>query len=201
MPLIKNGRLAEDSWIHVGDEAPLASGVQAIVSLERWQAERETLTARNASLGLRLKSNQSPELVAEDLGRFDVIALEFPKFTDGRAYSNARVLRERYGFGGELRAVGQVLRDQLVFMLRSGFDAFEVAGGSTAEVWNEILAEISVFYQAAGDSRSPVSVLRRAQREAAPPKPLRHAAAKARKAVIKREAVGPPLESAGCAGS
>ena len=200
MPLIKDGRLAEDTWIHLGDEEPIAPGAHAIVSLERWQAERDTLATRNAPLGLRLKSDQSPELVAEDLGRFDVIALEFPKFTDGRAYSNARVLRERYGFNGELRAVGQVLRDQLVFMLRGGFDAFEVAGATTAEAWNEILAEISVFYQAAGDSRSPVWALRRAQRQAAPPKPVRHAAAKARTAVISREAAGPPLEPAGCAG-
>jgi uncharacterized protein (DUF934 family) len=123
MPLIKNDKLIEDSWVAANDDEPLPLAEAIIVSLERWQAARGELLSRNGRLGLRLKSDQSPVLVAEDLEHFDLIALEFPKFKDGRAYSYARLLRERYGYKGELRAVGEVLRDQLIFMHRCGFDA------------------------------------------------------------------------------
>src|SRR3546814_3790777 len=87
-------------------------GGDVIVTLEQWQAGRERLRGHNGRLGLRLKSDQSPAGIAEDLGHFQLVALEFPRFGDGRAYSYARLLRERYGFKGELRAVGNVLRDQ-----------------------------------------------------------------------------------------
>ena len=98
-----------------------------IVSLQQWQAHRADLLARGTPLGIRLHSDQSPELIAADVPHFALVALEFPKFRDGRAYSYARLLRERYGFKGELRAVGEVLLEQLFFMLRTGFDAFELA--------------------------------------------------------------------------
>ena len=161
MPLIKDDALVPDPWVSLGDEEALPEGAPAIVGLERWQAERETLIERNAPLGIRLRSDQPPKLVLDDLDRFAVIALEFPKFGDGRAYSYARLLRERYGFRGELRAVGNVLRDQALFMLRCGFDAFEVAEGTSIEGWRAALAEISVFYQPAEDGRRPVHALRR----------------------------------------
>ncbi|MCH8809777.1 MAG: DUF934 domain-containing protein, partial [Proteobacteria bacterium] len=121
---------------------------------------REALLQRNAPLGIRLRSDQPPKLVLDDLDRFAVVALEFPKFGDGRAYSYARLLRERYGYRGELRAVGNVLRDQALFMLRCGFDAFELAEDSALEGWRESLAEISVFYQPTADGRSPAHALR-----------------------------------------
>jgi uncharacterized protein (DUF934 family) len=92
------------------------------------------------------------ELLA-DLPRLALIALEFPKWTDGRAYSQARLLRERYGFEGELRATGQVLRDQFVFMLRAGFDAFEVKKDSDAAAFAAATKRYSVFYQPTGDGR------------------------------------------------
>ena len=165
MPLIKDGSLAEDPWVQLDDTAPVAPGQQAIVSLERWQAEREQLLQRNAPIGIRLRSDQSPALIAEDVTRFSVIALEFPKFTDGRAYSYARLLRERYGFTGELRAVGAVLRDQFVFMARCGFDAFELADTKAAEKvledWRDAAGEISVRYQPATDGALSVLALRR----------------------------------------
>src|SRR3546814_2142105 len=88
-------------------------------------SDLERLRGHNGRLGLRLKSDQSPAGIAEDLGHFQLVALEFPRFGDGRAYSYARLLRERYGFKGELRAVGNVLRDQFLFMLRCGFDALD----------------------------------------------------------------------------
>ena len=160
MPLIKDNELVPDPWVTLGDDEALPEGTPAIVSFERWQNEREALLQRNAPLGIRLRSDQPPKLVLDDLDRFAVVALEFPRFGDGRAYSYARLLRERYGYRGELRAVGNVLRDQALFMLRCGFDAFELAEDSALEGWRESLAEISVFYQPTADGRSPAHALR-----------------------------------------
>lgn len=165
MPLIKDGAIAKDPWVQLDDAAPIGPGDHAIVSLERWQAERDQLAQRNAPIGLRLRSDQSPALIAEEVTRFAVIALEFPKFTDGRAYSYARLLRERYGFEGELRAVGAVLRDQFAFMARCGFDALEVPDKGDAaqvlEAWRDATGEISVRYQPAADGTLSVLALRR----------------------------------------
>ncbi|MGH6930986.1 MAG: DUF934 domain-containing protein [Dongiaceae bacterium] len=160
MPLIRENGVASDPWVLLADDAELPADGAIIVSLTRWLAEREVLRARKSPLGIKLKSDQRPELIAEDIERFDLIALEFPKFTDGRAYSSARLLRERYGYSGELRAVGQVLRDQLQFMHRCGFDAFEIAATDAADKWRQALAEISVWYQSGADTRRPASVLR-----------------------------------------
>ncbi len=163
MPLIKDGKLADDPWIAADDDAgdaDVESPAPLIVGLETWRARRQALGARAAPLGLRLRSDEPPALVADDLEHFSLVALEFPKFTDGRAYSYARLLRERYGYGGELRAVGQVLRDQLLFMHRCGFDAFELADDDAARLWLEAMAEISVTYQPAADDRVAVTALR-----------------------------------------
>ena len=160
MALIKDNALRPDPWVSVADEAELPESDPAIVSFERWGRDRALLARRNRPLGLRLRSDQPPEGVADDLAAFDLIALEFPKFTDGRAYSYARLLRERYGFEGELRAVGNVLRDQLFFMRRCGFDAFEVADDVDLGAWLEALGEIDVVYQPAADDRRPFTALR-----------------------------------------
>ena len=169
MPLIKDGRVVEDTWLRLEDDAQPEPGTAVIVSLERWQAERETLAGRNAPLGLWLKSDQSPAGVAEDLGHFDLVALEFPKFNDGRAFSYGRLLRERYGFTGEVRAVGEVLQDQLLFMHRCGFDAFAVAADDALDRWAAAVGEISVWYQPTADGR-PFALSLRERRQAARPK-------------------------------
>ncbi len=167
MPLIKDGRPAEDTWVTLEDEAPLPHDRDLIVSLDRWQRDREALSRRNGRLGLRLRSDQPAALIAEDLQHFAVIALEFPKFTDGRGYSTARLLRERYGFRGELRAVGDVLRDQFLFLQRCGFDAFEVAGEGAPETWEQAVSEVSVYYQPTADGRASATALRRQRSVAA----------------------------------
>ncbi len=172
MPLIKDSQIVEDPWTTLEDEAPLTPGVWPIVSLERWQAERESLMEAGVPIGLRLRSDQSPRLIAEESEHFTVIALEFPKFTDGRPYSSARLLRERYGFKGELRAAGHVLRDQALFLVRCGFDAFEVPADISPDAWRAALARITVRYQAAADARSTAARLRR--RPAPPVKPAVH---------------------------
>jgi uncharacterized protein (DUF934 family) len=162
MPLIKDGRLADDPWLRLGDEDEVEAGVAVIVSLERWQAERETLAGRNAPVGLWLKAGQSPAEVADDLSHFGLIALEFPKFNDGRAFSYARLLRERYGYQGEVRAVGEVLRDALLFMHRCGFDAFAIDRDDAPAHWEAALAELSVWYQPTADGR-PFAMRERAR--------------------------------------
>ena len=159
MPLIREGALVEDSWTQAGDEEALPQG-PAVVSLTRWQAEREALIARNEPLGIRLKSSEAPEAIAGDVDRFDLICLEFPKFQDGRSYSHARKLRQRHGFTGELRAVGNVLRDQFLFMQRCGFDAFEVKDADAVRDWQRAMEEISVTYQPAADRRPTAIKLR-----------------------------------------
>lgn len=169
MPLIRHGRLVEDPWVAAADDAELPVAEAVIVGLERWRAEREALVARNGRLGLRLSSDQLPESVADDLDHFDLVALEFPKFKDGRAYSSARLLRERYGFTGELRAVGEVLRDQLSFMQRCGFDAFEISDALALDGWREAFSEITVRFQPATDRRPWAATLRRRTDEVQPP--------------------------------
>ncbi|MDP6691692.1 MAG: DUF934 domain-containing protein, partial [Alphaproteobacteria bacterium] len=104
---------------------------------------------------------QTPDLVATDLHRFGVIALEFAKFTDGRAYSQARLLRERHGYKGEIRAVGEVLRDQLTFMLRCGFDSFSLATPQQARTILEAVDDFAHWYQPAPDGRATIPTLRR----------------------------------------
>ncbi|PCJ61704.1 MAG: oxidoreductase [Rhodospirillaceae bacterium] len=161
MTLVSREGVLDDPWVCVADDAALPDAGAVIVSLERWQQDRQALLAWQGRLGIRLASDQPPEVIVEDLARFDLVALEFPRFGDGRAYSYARILRERYGFTGELRAVGEVLRDQLFFMLRCGFDRFEVPDQAKAEAWMDAFEEISVVYQPGADGRPWVPALRR----------------------------------------
>lgn len=161
MPLLKDGRLVEDPWRVVDDVSPLPASEPAIVSFARLQAERDVLLARSAPLGAKLRNTDAIDALAGVVDRLELIALEFPKFSDGRAYSQARALRERLGFAGELRATGDVLIDQALFMRRCGFDAYEIADAAKVPRFVEAFKTFSVFYQPAGDGRAPVSALRR----------------------------------------
>ena len=161
MPLLKHGRPAEDVWVAIGDDEALPADSPAILSVERWRRDREVLRGHNGPLGIRLDSDQSPALVAEDLSRFGLVVLDFPVFRDGRPFSYARLLRERYGFAGEIRATGHVLQDQYLFLHRCGIDALEVADAGVAERWRKALSEISAAYQPAADRRPWIGQLRR----------------------------------------
>jgi uncharacterized protein (DUF934 family) len=130
MPIFKGQGFVEDDWAIVENGAPLPAG-GAVVSKSRFIAERDTLAARNAPLGLILRAGENLDGLENDLERFALIALDIPKYTDGRAYSTARVLRERFKYAGELRATGDVLRDQIMFLHRVGFDAFDVTHEGT----------------------------------------------------------------------
>ncbi|MGO1117983.1 DUF934 domain-containing protein [Rhodovibrionaceae bacterium A322] len=157
---------ARDDWQVVERLEDLSDGQPALISLELWQSARDSLIGRNAPLGLKLESHQSPALLAEDLEHFSLLALDFPRYGDGRAYSYARLLRERYGFKEEIRAVGDVLYDQLHNMQRCGFTALEIPDDKV-DSWLAAFAELSNSYQPTGDGRLPVWALRRQARVSA----------------------------------
>jgi uncharacterized protein (DUF934 family) len=161
MPLLKDGKLAEDPWHKIVNGEALPSDGPVVVPFERWRVDRDKLLGRNTPLGIRLANTQSVAELASDIERLELIVLEFPKFVDGRAYSQARLLRERYGYRHELRATGNVLRDELQFMQRCGFDAFEIDDPKALESWQAAIKEIDVFYQPASDNRATVRDLRR----------------------------------------
>ena len=156
MPLLKDGKLINDPWTHIADEVAIPASGAVIVGLKRWRDERDALIKRKDPVGVRLQSDHTAGDVAEDLEHLGVVALAFPVFKDGRAYSNARRLRERHGYTGEIRAIGNVLRDQYLFMQRCGFDALEVKEGETEKDWQQATGVVSVFYQPAADGEETV---------------------------------------------
>jgi uncharacterized protein (DUF934 family) len=161
MSLIKGGELVEDTFFDASATETIPRSGPVIVSLDQWRAQRDALLARGTPLGLRLHSDQSPEAIADDVSHFALIALEFPKFRDGRAYSYARLLRERYGFKGELRAVGDVLMEQVLFMVRTGFDAFDLQQSpDPVAAFQTALKDFTVWYQPTGDGRPTAMQLR-----------------------------------------
>ena len=151
--------LAEDPFTAVADDQGVPPG-DVIISLTRFQAEGEGLLGEGRSVGVRLESHEEVEALAYDLPQLSVVALAFPKFGDGRAYSYARLLRERFGFKGEVRAVGDVLREQAGYMVRCGFDAFEPADGSSLEDWQRASQRFRHVYQRSSDGREPASAER-----------------------------------------
>lgn len=168
MALLKRDRIVDDPWILLDDQDPLPSGAPVIVGYDRWLRDRDALSARNGANGIVLANDQPPELIANDLQRFGLICLEFPKFTDGRAYSHARLLRTRYNFLGEVRAVGAVLRDQLLYMRRCGFDAFQIPDDADADRWTVAFNDFSARYQSAVDQAPTVTQLRVGRNRMAP---------------------------------
>jgi uncharacterized protein (DUF934 family) len=160
MPLVKHGAFVENEWADIADDAPLPSDGAIVLSHKRWLAERDALIGRNGKLGIRLAADEDPVAIRADLDRFALVVLEFPKFNDGRAFSQARLIRQRYGYAGEIRATGHVIRDLLLFMARCGFDAFELAPERTLDDWRAAMREFSVWYQPAADARVPASELR-----------------------------------------
>ena len=160
MPLIKQGRIVADPFQSVADGAALPGEGPILIGLARWQEERGLIEPRNTAIGVRLKPAETVGQLAGDLDRLALVALEFPKFNDGRAFSQARLLRQRYGYKGEIRATGRVLRDQLLFMHRSGFDAFEVGDEVTPEILVAAIRTFSVVYQPASDGTPTATALR-----------------------------------------
>ena len=160
--IIKNSRIVDDAWqvfklaegqtpesVNLPDEPML-------LPLAVWTARKTEILANGNPVGVWLESSEGPEALASDLAHFAVIGVNFPKFADGRGYSSARLLRERYGYQGEIRAIGDVLQDQLFYMKRCGIDAFAVREDKDIEA---ALAGLNVFsdaYQAAVDQPQPL---------------------------------------------
>jgi len=155
MKVIKNRQIVEDGFelVPAGEELPDSGDV--IVDLARWNAEHEALGARDGAVGVVLSSSETPDQI-QALDRLPLVAIEFPKFGDGRGYSSARLLRERLGFPGEIRAVGDVLRDQLFYMARCGIDSFALKQGKDAEGALSAFDDFSVTYQAGADDPRPL---------------------------------------------
>lgn len=157
--LIKSGRPQADDW-HVLEitegQAPVVPATgKWIVPLEVWKQQRAQLITRGQALGVWLEPADDPALLAQDVDALALIAVNFPKFTDGRGYSTARLLRERHGFKGELRAVGDIFHDQLFLLARCGFDALLLREGEDAEAAVAALGVFTETYQAAND-RGPL---------------------------------------------
>ena len=157
--LLKDGAFIADPFTAIADDAALPEG-PVLVSLARFRAEREALLARNTALGVRLEAQDNPESLGEDVHHFALIALEFPKFRDGRAFSWARMLRTRLGFKGEIRAVGDFLYDQINYQHRVGFDAWEVPDSFTVDMFHQALTEMTNVYQPAADGKKTIRQLR-----------------------------------------
>ncbi len=164
MALLKNGRVVADPYIDVSSAEEIPADGALLVSLAQWQNQWDRLQRRPEPVGVLLESDQHPEIIADDLEQIALIALRFPSFRDGRPYSYARLLRERYGFSGELRAVGDVLLEQLHFMHRCGFDAFEIDSDDPERDYAIAQGEFSVWYQPTGDGRPTAIQLRHARR-------------------------------------
>jgi uncharacterized protein (DUF934 family) len=167
MPLLtKDGALVEDRWTLCPDTAAIADVVAApaIVPLALWIRCRDSLAGRR-DIGVWLKPADDPDALAPDVGCLPLIAVEFPQFVDGRGYSNARLLREKYGFGGELRAIGEILRDQLHYLRQCGFDTFALQPGRNVAEALAAFGDFSEQYQAT--VAQPLPLFRRRLQEAA----------------------------------
>jgi uncharacterized protein (DUF934 family) len=166
--IIKNKAIVADDWVVVrlndqesAENVNVATG-KVIVPLQVWLKQRDALQQR-AEIGVWLASDERPEVLKDDINRFSVIAVDFPKFSDGRGYSIAYNLRARLGYTGELRAIGDVLRDQLFYMQRVGFDAFAPRPDRKIEDALKGLSDFSEVYQTSFDQKQPL--FRRVQRK------------------------------------
>ena len=155
MRVIKDRKIVDDDWVLLAPDAPVPTTGDVIVSVAQWNSGRESFAGRSGKVGVRLKSNESPEQI-QALDQVPLIAVEFPSFTDGRGYTSARLLRERHAYRGELRAVGDVLRDQLFYMARCGIDSFALKAGKDIEAALSAFLDFSVTYQAAADDQRPL---------------------------------------------
>jgi uncharacterized protein (DUF934 family) len=163
MALIRHRKPVSDNWqllreLPAGEDGalPPLPGGDLIVPLSAWRRARAQLVAREGRIGVWLGGDDEPADIAEDLAHLSVVAVEFASFTDGRGYSIGRLLRQRYGWAGELRAVGDVQRDQLFYLMRCGFDAFSLRDGEDVEVALTAFEDFSERYQAAVDQPLPL---------------------------------------------
>lgn len=147
MPVIRDGEVIADGWVRLEDGAPLLPAGDVILPLARLETEAEAIARRSSRTGVELPNDADPQDIEHLLPHLDLVAVHFPVFTDGRAYSQARVLRRRLGYEGEIRATGNVLADQAAFMIRCGIDSFDTDGRQPAETWQRALGSVTLAYQ------------------------------------------------------
>lgn len=157
MPIIRHRKIERDDWRRLPDSADGAAevadfaGQRIIVSLDLLLQSRGAVLNRDGETGVLLGPADDLRQLEAYLGRLTLVAIEFPKFNEGRGYSQARLLRGRYGFSGEIRAVGDVSRDRLAFMEQCGIDAFELRPGESIDAALSAFSEISLSYQPGQD--------------------------------------------------
>jgi uncharacterized protein (DUF934 family) len=161
MPLLESGKPVADPYVVVGDGDKLPDATPAIVGFERLQRDAEALAGRNAALGVIVPQGTDPAVLEPYLARLALIVVQLPKFKDGRAFTLARTLRERYGYKGEIRATGHILPDQYPLLLRCGVSTVEIPEGADAKRWDQALGLYHIAYQAAVTDDRPLSLLRR----------------------------------------
>lgn len=160
--IIKNSQVIDDDWQLLKlDDGQTAESLtlpvgNIIVPVSVWLERRTEILSRKSRPGVWLDSHEDVESIASDLEHFAVVGVNFPKFTDGRGYSTARLLRERYAYRGEIRAIGDVLQDQLYYMKRCGIDAFALREDKDIEAALSGLRVFSETYQAAVDQPQPL---------------------------------------------
>ena len=167
MRVIKAGKVLEDNWQRIAaleQDQALDDG-DWIIPLGYWRVNRERLLRHKGKIAVCLNGDDKLDDLSDSLGLLELIALEFPKFTDGRSYSQARLLRDRFAYRGEIRAVGDVLRDQLFFMQRCGIDSFQLREDKDPEDALKGLSDFTVRYQAAADGELPIYKHRQQDRE------------------------------------
>jgi uncharacterized protein (DUF934 family) len=160
MPLVKNGSAIDDPYLRLLDGEPLAEGKAVLVPAERLIADAAEFAGRAEKNGVLWPNHRPVSELSPYLDSVSLVALHFPTFRDGRAYSQARLLRERYNFRGEIRATGDVLRDQYHFMRRAGFDAFEVRKPADVPFFSKSTTNFTSVYQPAADRHVTASQLR-----------------------------------------
>lgn len=154
--LLKDNQIIEDSWAFLDDSAETLPSGNILLSLEQWQQFSDQLSQHNGELGLWLEGNAEIDTVIDSLQQLSLIAIKFPKFVDGRGFSLARLLRERYNYNGELRAIGEFIRDQLYLLKRCGFNAFQLTEDQDLSEASKSLSDFSETYQVSADQQEPL---------------------------------------------
>ncbi len=157
MPLLKNNKIIEDTWIFIEEDADIPAHGNIVLSFERLTDHFKTLVMREGRLGVHLGNDVDAQSLAPFIKKLSLIALHFPAFTDGRAYSQARIITTQLNYRGELRATGNVLVDQGVFMSRCGFDAFVIDERQPPLLWANIANTMSLAYQRGYKTRAGFS--------------------------------------------
>lgn len=161
--LVKAGKVIADPYLPLDDDAPIPESGPILVSLARWQGGKESLLAGGRAVAVRIPNTANAHAIAADLLPAAAVVLEFPGFADGRAYSQARILRDEHGYGGEIRATGgAVVRDHFQSMRRCGIDAFELRADQPVEPFLDASGPFSIAYQPAADRLPRVPDMRRA---------------------------------------